>query len=61
MTQRTTPSGKLPRPGRADSDAALDQWVRGFLADTFGGVADEQLPDEWMHLLRTQPGEHAAL
>ena len=39
------------RPNLADSDRALDQWVRDALADAYGGVPDERLPEEWIRVL----------
>ena len=44
-------------PPPADSDRALDQWVRAALADTYGSVPDERLPEEWVRLLDPAPCE----
>lgn len=35
----------------AESDKALETWMRGSLADSFGPVADECLPDEWLRIV----------
>ena len=47
------------RPNGADSDRALDQCVRDALADAYGGVPDERLPEEWIRVLgaATRDGE----
>lgn len=35
----------------ADSEKALDTWMREALTDAYGGVADERLPDSWLRML----------
>ena len=44
-------------PISSDSDKALDQWVRNTLADAYGGVANERLPEEWVRMLGEPSGE----
>ena len=48
-------TSRIPLP--ADSDRALDQWVCKVLADAYGDIPDERLPEEWVDLLGPAPRE----